>query len=481
MSSTVRVRFAPSPTGFLHVGGARTALFNYLFAKNHQGKFVLRIEDTDRARLHEGATAQIFAGLKWLGIEPDEGYWLDENIGDFGPYLQSQRLDHYRAVAQQLLDRGQAYYSFISDGDFASRKATTIAQKKPFVYRASMEPTAENDTIQRPIRLKIPEGELKWSDRVYGDFVINNATIDDFVIMKADGYPTYNFANVVDDHMMRISHVLRGPEFVPSTPKHALLYDLLDWERPEFVHMPVILGPDGKKKLSKRDGDVDLMSYREQGYLAEVMVNFLALLGWNDGTTDEFFTINALIERFSAERIQKSPARFDRDRLSWMNGHYIRERMSLDELVDRLAEFVPAQWLDDREYFRALVELDRERIKTLTDAKDLLEFFFVEPSYSDEIIKKAGDKSQVIELLSGSIDVIEQASDQHDQLEQALRQLADTQKVKAGTLFGALRVAITGRAQAPGIFDTILLVGRARSVERIRRFLSIIRKNKHKY
>lgn len=476
MTTSVRVRFAPSPTGLLHVGGARAALFNYLFAKNHHGKFILRIEDTDRTRLYEGATEQIFAGLKWLGIEPDEGYWLDKNIGDYGPYLQSQRLEHYQAVAQQLIDRGLAYYSHISDEDFAQRKADMIAQKKPFVYRASMEPAGSTGNKNLPIRLQIPAGQLKWHDSVYGEFDINNATIDDFVIMKADGYPTYNFANVVDDHMMEISHVLRGPEFVPSTPKHALLYDLLGWERPEFIHMPVILGPDGKKKLSKRDGDVDLMSYRDQGYLPEAMVNFLALLGWNDGTTHEFFDINELIKRFSTERIQKSPARFDRERLSWMNGHYIREGISLDELVKRLADFVPTQWLDDLDYFRALIELDRERFKTLTDANELLEFFFVEPSYTDDVIVKAGDKTQVVELLTASVEVIERAPAQHDELEKSLRQLAESKQVGAGKLFTPLRIAVTGRTQAPGIFDTILLVGTERSIERIRRFLSIIRK-----
>lgn len=476
MTTPVRVRFAPSPTGLLHVGGARAALFNYLFAKNHHGKFILRIEDTDRTRLHEGATDQIFMGLKWLGIEPDEGYWLDKNIGDLGPYLQSQRLVHYRAVAQQLIDQGIAYYSHISDEDFDRRKSDMIAQKKPFVYRASMEPKGSAGTENLPIRLQIPTGQLKWHDQVYGEFDISNDTIDDFVIMKADGYPTYNFANVVDDHMMQISHVLRGPEFLPSTPKHALLYDLLGWERPEFIHMPVILGPDGKKKLSKRDGDVDLMSYRDQGYLPEAMVNFLALLGWNDGTKDEFFDINELIKRFSAKRIQKSPARFDRERLSWMNGHYIREGISLDELVRRLAGFVPAQWLDDPAYFRALVELDRERFKTLNDAKRLLEFFFVEPDYTDEVIAKAGDKTLVIELLTTSVEVIEGALAQHDELEKSLRQLAESKQVGAGKLFAPLRIAVTGRTQAPGIFDTILLVGLKRSTERIRRFLSIIRK-----
>ena len=477
MNKPVRVRFAPSPTGLLHIGSARAALFNYLFAKHHNGTFILRIEDTDRERFVEGSVEQIVDGLSWLGIEPDEGFWNGEHIGKHGPYVQSHRLEHYQAVAQQLIDQGLAYYSYISNEDFAKAKQDAIDRKQPFVYREEFEPKqkpAASDGY--PIRLRIPKGRTKWSDIVYGDFDVDNATVDDFVILKADGYPTYNFANVIDDHMMEISHVIRGPEFLPSTPKHAILYDLLEWVRPKFVHVPVILGPDGKKKLSKRDGDVDLMDYKKQGFLPEAIVNFLVLLGWNDGTEREFFTLEELVGAFDATRIQRSPAKFDIERLRWMNGHYIREGIELQDLTERLVEYVPQDWLKNEEYFIDLVALDRERIKTLADAQQLLEFFFVDPHYSPELFAALPDKDAAITGLTATLDILEGFSGGHHELEKALRNLAESHNIAAGKLFGALRIAITGRTQAPGIFDTILMVGTERSVERIRRFLSILRK-----
>ena len=479
MTKKVRVRFAPSPTGMLHIGGVRAALFNYLFAKHHGGTFVLRIEDTDQERFFEGAVEQIVESLSWLGITPDEGYWNGNHMGKHGPYVQSQRLEQYHKAAHELVQMGQAYYSRITPDEFEQKKKAAIEAKQPFVYCEEMEPeTDDRSTKGFPIRLKIPKGRTKWTDLVYGEFDVDNETVDDFVILKADGYPTYNFANVIDDHMMEISHVIRGPEFVPSTPKHAILYDLFKWDRPEFVHVPVILGPDGKKKLSKRDGDVDVLSFAKQGFLPEAMVNFLVLLGWNDGTEQEFFSREELIEKFDVTRIQKSPARFDLERLRWMNGHFLREGLSLDELVDKLNDYVPKEWLSDREYFIQVVELDRERFKTLADAHTLLEFFFVEPTYDVDIMKKLPSTDELIAWLEPAIQVIEDASDQHDQLEKVLRDLAESLKISPGKLFGALRVAITGRTEAPGIFDTILTVGRDRSVERIRRFLSVIRKYK---
>lgn len=465
-SVPVRVRFAPSPTGLLHIGGVRTALFNYLFARRHKGQFILRLEDTDRERFVAEGVEQIQQGLAWLGLTPDEGYWLGEHKGSLGPYLQSERLPHYECYAQQLVEHGLAYYSYITPDDFEARKQAAIAAKKPFVYRQEFEPQHNTTTDNKPIRLKIKTGKTSWEDEVRGSFDTSNELIDDFVIMKADGFPTYNFANVIDDHLMQISHVIRGDEFISSTAKHALLYDYFDWVRPKWAHLPLILAADGKKKLSKRDGEVNLLDYRDQGYLAAALLNFLALLGWNDGTEEEIFSLSQLCQKFELSRVQLSPAIFDINRLDWMNGEYIR-KLTPAELAELLHDYVPAEWYENRAYFQRVVALDQERLKQLGQAKDMLEFFFVEPKLDQALLTKKSSEADVRAWLTATYEVLEKTEFDAAELEPALRELASKLAVSVGQLFYVIRVAITGRTEAPGLFDTLAVLGPDKSLARI--------------
>ncbi|MDQ5944303.1 MAG: glutamyl-tRNA synthetase [Patescibacteria group bacterium] len=475
----VRVRFAPSPTGFLHIGGVRTALFNYLFAKKHGGQFILRLEDTDRERFVEAGVEQISEVLNWLGLAPDEGYWEGEHNGDLGPYIQSQRLPEYENYAQQLVDTGLAYKSHISPEAFQQLRQAAIDAKKPFVYRREYEPDGSDNTHTGPIRLdvqavhqKLVSSEIVWEDAVRGTFAVNWNTIDDFILIKADGFPTYNFANIIDDHLMDISHILRGDEFISSTPKHAILYDVLGFTRPTWAHLPVILGADGSK-LSKRHGDTDALQYRDKGYLPEALLNFLALLGWNDGTEQEIFSLDELIQNFSLERIQKSPAKFDMDRLNWMNGMFIREKLSEEEYIERAFAVLKDANLPNNDQARAAVLLELERIKSFSELPELVEFFFVAPSNFAEImnlIHKKVDSTEAKPLLDVVVDTLEKVPEKidSDQLETLLRDLAQELNVKTGQLFYIIRCAITGKTAAPGLFETILTLGLPETIARLR-------------
>jgi glutamyl-tRNA synthetase len=473
MNKKIRTRFAPSPTGLLHIGGVRTALFAYLFAKSQNGQFVLRLEDTDRERFVEDGVEQIIKSLDWLGIHPDEGVWYEEKLGKHGPYIQSERLPHYQKYARQLVEKGLAYYSAITPEAFASLREASIAAKKPFVYKQTMEPTeTPQDTAGLPIRLKIGEGTTKWNDEIRGESETPNELIDDFVIMKADGFPTYNFANVIDDHLMEISHVIRGDEFLSSTAKHAILFDMLGFERPCWVHLPLILGPDGKKKLSKRDGDVDVLEYKAKGYLPETLVNFLALLGWNDGTEQEIFSMDELVSKFSINRVQKSPAVLDMTRLDWMNGEYIRA-MSLSELSGQIRPFIPAEWYDKPKYFEKVLALDKDRMKRLDEAKYIMEIFFETPVIDISLLTKKANKTQVNTWLKAVAKKLEGTAFDNDTLEKTLRDLVDELELHAGQLFSVIRISLTGREQAPGLFDILATLGKEESLKRIEAVISL--------
>lgn len=459
----------------LHIGGVRTALFSYLLARHYGGDFVLRIEDTDRERLVEGGVAQILESLKWLSLVPDEGPTSPNQ--PYGPYVQSERNEKgiYREYAEQLVAEGKAYYSAITPEAFSTLKQQAIEAKTPFVYRQDMEPHgAAMNHEGLPIRIKVDPGTLKWQDEVHGEFVVDHDIIEDFIIMKADGFPMYNFANVVDDHLMEISHVVRGPEFLASTPKHALLYDYLGWNRPKFAHCPTILGPDGKKKLSKRDGDVDVREYRDKGYLPSAVLNFLALLGWNDGTTQEIFSMQELTAAFSLERIQKSPAQFDVDRLGWMNGEYIRNVLSESEyLVAAKQGLKAAEYaIDgfDDEYINRVLLLDRERVKIFGGIPEIVEFFFVPPEWNEErksLITAKSSKEEVAKWLGQVCDALRGADSSEEAVEQALRGLSETANIHTGKLFYAVRIAVTGRTAAPGLFETIITLGLDESIRRL--------------
>lgn len=473
MKTSVRVRFAPSPTGLLHIGGVRTALFNYLFAKHNDGRFILRLEDTDQARFDPKSVEQIEESLKWLGLIPDEGYWLGQHSGDVGPYVQSERLPYYQDFADKLVEQGLAYYSNATPEAIDRFREADKEAKKPFVYKKTLE-NGLKPVKNRPIRLdttvvaaKLKLKELKWSDEVRGQFSDRLELMDDFIILKADGFPTYNFANVIDDHLMQISHVIRGDEFISSTAKHVMLYKCFGWTVPKFIHLPTILGPDGNKKLSKRDGDVDTLEYKSKGFLPEALLNFLALLGWNDGSTQEIFSRQELIEKFDPARIQKSPAVFDINRLDWMNGEYLRS-LSIDELVKISRAFVPKAWQKDETYLKNVLRLEQERIKRLDELKDILEFFFVEPTVDLGLLSAKTDRNTSKEWLSKVNDALAKTKYSHDEIEKTLRELCQRLDCKTGELFYVVRVALTGRTAAPGLFDTIVTLGQNRVQNRLK-------------
>ncbi|TXG76152.1 glutamate--tRNA ligase [Patescibacteria group bacterium] len=476
-SKPVRVRFCPSPTGFLHIGGVRTALFNYLFAKKHNGTFILRLEDTDRERFVEAGVGQIVEVLDWLGLKPDEGYWQGEHSGDFGPYIQSERLPHYTEIAHQLVDSGLAYRSAITPEDFNQLKTVAMQSKQAFVYRRSMEAGISSTADDLPIRLditavgqKLGLTSITWHDEVRGDFEVDLKIIDDFVIVKADGFPTYNFANIVDDHQMEISHVMRGDEFISSTPKHALLYDALGFDRPLWVHLPVILGNDGSK-LSKRHGDTDALQYREKGYLPEALLNFLAQLGWNDGTEKEVFSLDEMIEKFSLERIQKSPAKFDMERLNWFNGLYIREQLTENEYVHRAEQELTAAGIEAGANLRQIVLLERERVKSFAELPDLVGFFFKQPHAKESAVlatKKLSSET-VRSYIEFAVGALSECTDEEVAIEEALRGVVEREGIKVGDFFSTIRIGVTGRTAAPGLFETIHTLTIKESLDRLRK------------
>ena len=481
MTNTVRVRFAPSPTGYLHVGGARTALFDWLFARQHNGAFILRIEDTDRKRYEPEAVGNILESLRWLGLEWDEG---PEVGGDYGPYYQSQRLDLYQKYAQQLVDSGHAYRCYCSPERLDHIRDEQRRRGEPDVgydrhcryLTAKDRAEYEAQGIVPVVRFKVPlEGQTSFHDVLHGDITVDNASLDDLVLLKSDGYPTYHLANVVDDHLMEISHIMRADEWLPSVPKHILMYQAFGWEPSVFAHLPIILSPTGKGKLSKRHGGVAVHEFQQEGYLPEAMVNFLARVGWAYDDKTEFFTRQELIEKFSLEGVNKSPAAFSYDKLAWMNGVYIRE-LSQDALYERLIPFLASglgmeeRELRERNEAREIVPLIQERLKKLTDAVELVDFFFVaQISYQPSLL--VGQKMTATESLAAlqkARETLAALPDfEEETLERALRDLAGALGLKAGQLFGIIRVAVTGKKVAPPLFGTLSVLGRGRVLERL--------------
>lgn len=477
----VRVRFAPSPTGFPHVGNIRTALFNWLFARHCGGKFIVRIEDTDQSRKVEGALESILGSLKWLGLDWDEG---PEVGGPYGPYFQSERLLLYRSHAQELIERGHAYKCYCSSerlaqmrAEFAQRKEAARSYDRHCRNLGPAEQARfESKGIVPVIRLKAPlDGQTTFHDLIRGDITFDNAELDDIVLLKSDGFPTYHLANVVDDHLMQISHVMRADEWLSSTPRHVLLYQAFGWQPPLFAHLPIILGPD-KSKLSKRHGATAVTEFREQGYLPEAMVNFLALLGWSLDDRTEIISREDLIKHFSIERISKTAAVFNHEKLLWMNGTYIR-RLEEDDLLRRLVPVferglppsVPRPISPP--YVRRIIPLIRERINTLAEAPSYAEFFFVDPLEYDPalLIGKKAVREGVLRALGASQEKLAAMGDfTPAALEGALRTLAEEMGMKAGDLFNPLRVACTGRTAAPPLFETMTVLGKERCLGRIR-------------
>ena len=468
--TTVRTRFAPSPTGYLHVGGVRTALFAWFLAQKNNGSFILRIEDTDKAREVDGSIAQIEASLSWLGIDWNEG--IDKG-GDYGPYLQSERLAIYKEWADKLISAGKAYADPYTKEELDAFRDDAKAEKRPFLYRDHRpeQPPVWDGT--QPLRFKSEPRAYTWTDAVMGELSAGPEAIDDFIIMKSDGYPTYNFCHIIDDMLMGITHVLRSSEFISSTPKFLNLYDALEIERPIIATLPYVMAIDGKKKLGKRDGAKDILGYADDGYLPEAMVNFLATLGWNDGTEQEVFMREELINAFSLERVQNSPARFDEQRLLWLNGQWIR-RLSIDELYSRVETFWPetATTAPD-EYKRKILALAHDRLKTLKDLPSLTSYFFEEPTPDLELITtnkqlKKIENADLIALLATARQTFEECDSwTPDSIQDTLNQLLETTDSKPGILFSLVRIATTWAAFSPQLNDTLALLGKEQALTRL--------------
>jgi glutamyl-tRNA synthetase len=479
MDRPVRVRYAPSPTGFPHVGNIRTALFNWLFARHTGGKFIVRIEDTDTARTVPGSLEAIMESLRWLGLDWDEG---PEVGGKYGPYMQSQRLDIYQKIAQNLIKEGFAYRCYCTSERLETMRAEQMAQKQQLGYDRRCRDLSEEERtrleasgLPSVIRFKMPlDGQTRFNDLLRGEVVFENNTLDDFVLLKSDGFPVYHLANVIDDHLMEISHVLRAEEWLSSTPKHIMLYNAMHYEPPQFAHMPLILGPD-RSKLSKRHGAATLTEYRDQGYLQETMLNFLALLGWSLDETAELFTRQQLVDYFSIERVSRTAAIFNREKLDWMNGMYIRG-LPVNDLTDRLFPFLEKDLPSevkrplDISYVRQIVPLIRERITTLKDAAAYAEFFFLDPLKYDSamLIGKKMTRETTLAALQGAAEKLSSLESFNTALlEDILRRLAGDLGIKTGELFNPLRVATTARDAAPPLFETMTVLGKERCMKRI--------------
>ncbi len=488
MTPPVRVRFAPSPTGRPHVGNIRTAMFNWLLARHTGGKFVLRIEDTDVARRVEGAVAYMMDALRWLGMDWDEG---PEVGGDYGPYFQSERLALYREAADRLVAQSDAYPCYCSPERLEAMRKEQIARKQPPGYdrccrelKPDERRAKEAAGITPVVRFKVPlEGSIKFTDLIYGEVSFELANLDDFVLLKSDGYPTYHLASVVDDHAMKISHVIRAEDWISSTPRHLLIYRALGYEPPAYVHHPLIVGPD-RAKLSKRHGSVSLLDYRDQGYLPETMFNFLALIGWSLDDKTEIMTRRELIDNFSLERIGKTGAVFNRDKLDWMNGVYIRS-LTVDDFAGRALPFLEKGLPTsvkrplDKTYVKKIMPLVQERARILGEVPDLAEFFFTERlDYDADLLigKKMTPELTVGALETAAQRLKELKSFDEAALEDLLRPLAEELNLKTGQLFGALRTAVTGRTATPPLFATMAVLGKARCLKRIEAALARLRK-----
>ncbi|HVY68178.1 MAG TPA: glutamate--tRNA ligase [Patescibacteria group bacterium] len=472
----IRTRFAPSPTGYVHIGNFRTALFSYLFAKHHGGDFILRIEDTDRARLVEGAVDSLLKVLNQFGIEPDEGFYLDsqgqvKERGSLGPYLQSERLPLYQKYALQLVEEKKAYYCYCSEQRLEDLRKEQVALKKPPMYDrhcrglSAEQAQAEMERCRKEgrnpvIRQAIPqEGATIVHDVIYGEIRYENQLLDDQVLLKSDGFPTYHLAVVVDDHFMGITHITRSEEWIPSTPKHILLYQALGWQPPVFAHLPLILNPD-KTKLSKRQGDVAVEDFLKKGYLPEALINFVAFLGWNPKTEREIFSLPELIAEFDLAKVNKSGAVFDIGKLDWLNGQYIR---TTDPA--RLLELAKPYWqeagIDQAgradSYLMAIIALEKDRLKKLADIGEGTGFYFREPDYEPALLvwKKstAADAKDKLAKLAELLQSLTDDGFAQPALEAAVKKFIADNNYDNGSVLWPLRVALTGRQFSPGPFE----------------------------
>ena len=468
---TIRTRFAPSPTGYIHVGNVRAALFPWLLTRQQGGSFILRIEDTDRSRFVPGAEDLILDTLEWIGIDWDEG---PRKGGSHGPYHQSERLEIYHTWAKKLVEKGLAYADPYTPEEVQGFREEARALKKAFLYRDYRPENPPEWDGTQPLRFKVTSlKRYTWNDPVMGELSAGPEALDDFILIKADGYPTYNFAHIIDDFEMGITHVIRGLEYISSTPKYLSLYEALEITPPTLVCLPHIMAPDGRKKLGKRDGAKSVTDYRTDGILPEAMLNFLASMGWNDGTEQEIFSRQELIDKFSLDRVQRSGARFDEKRLLWMNGQWIR-RISLDELYQRVEDYWPqsaAQF--DASYKHQVLALVQDRLKTLAELPMMSRFFFEEPEVNMELItsnkqlKKLSD-GEIRELLKTAHDKLAELTDwTPETIQETLNQLLEITGQKPGVLFSLIRIVTTWAPFSPQLNDTLALFGKDKTLSRI--------------
>lgn len=505
MPEKVRVRFAPSPTGPLHIGGVRTALFNYLFAKQHKGDFILRIEDTDQTRFVEGAEQYIKDSLEWLGLNPNEGPGFG---GEFAPYKQSERKDLYKAQADKLVSSGWAYYAFDTPQELDNLRAQCEAEKKTFSYDSSIRTTLNNSlTLSKEetegklqngvpyvIRFKMPENEeVEATDLVRGHVKFNTSTLDDKVIFKSDGLPTYHLANVVDDFEMQISHVIRGEEWLPSLPLHVMLYKTLGWEKnmPQFAHLPLILKPNGKGKLSKRDGDKEgfpvfplewnpeggepASGYRESGYFPEAVINLLVFLGWNPGTEQEIFSLDELIKVFSFDRVNKAGARFDPDKAKWFNQHYLKEKTDA-ELAKLFMPILEAKGISAENLpINKIIGMVKERAIFVNDLWEQSSYFFTAPSDYDAKTRKKFWKEGTPVIVNDCLEIIKACTPfSSETAENNVKAYIEKNELGFGKVMNPLRLAIVGAGKGPHLFDIMEIIGLDETIKRIERALEVL-------
>lgn len=485
---SVRVRYAPSPTGLQHIGGVRTALFNYFFARSRGGTFILRVEDTDQERYHEEALQDLYDTFSWLGIEWDEG---PDKGGEYGPYVQSQRFELYKQYAEQLVEAGHAYYCFCSSERLDALREEQKKSKKGQGYdRRCRDLTAEQreefrrQGIKPVIRFKVPlEGTTVFSDILLGEMKKKNKDIPpDPVLLKSDGFPTYHLANVVDDHLMKITHIMRAQEWIPSGPLHVLLYQAFGWEIPQYCHLPMVMGKDGQK-LSKRHGDTSVIEFRRQGYLPEALINYISLLGWSYDDKREFFSREEFEKLFTLEKLNKAPAVFDYKKLEWFNGQYIREK-SDEELIGYVLPYLIKDGLvsdpptaEQNTVIRNMMPLMKERLHLLKDISELSRFLLQEIESCDieDVIPKKMDVPGTLKILKAGRPVIAAFEENgEEKTEELLRLKAEEMEVKLGAMLMPVRVAITGTRTSPPLFGSIRLLGMEKTLERIDRVISLL-------
>ncbi len=473
----VRTRFAPSPTGFLHVGNIRTGLFAWLVARHFDGTFILRLEDTDKKREVEGSADHLLECLKVLGIHYDEGIGIG---GPFGPYKQSERLAIYKAWGQKLIDSGRAYADPYTPEELNAFREQAKAEKRAFLYRHHRPENPLPWDGSTPLRFKSDPKNYTWHDEVMGDLSTGPEVIDDIILIKSDGYPTYNFAHIVDDAEMQVTHIIRGQEFIASQPNYLNLYEALGLTPPIFATMPHIMAATGGKKLGKRDGAKDVLDYIRGGILPEALLNFIASLGWNDGTEQEVFSVEELIQKFTLDRVQRSGARFDEQRLLWLNGQWIR-RITLEDLSKRVEDFWPESALKANEEKRQQVlALVQDRLKTLTDLPLLTNYFFEDPTIDLSLIEsnkqlKKLEKTEITTLLTQAKTAFEAADfTSADSLQEVLNKLLESTGQKPGILFSLIRIAVSWAPFSPALNDTLFVLRKDTALARLEKTIEAI-------